>query len=216
VKVFQDLNIGPLSGEQEQRLIESVEARLDEGWDRDEERENDLRRSGLPGVFCFICSKKQDRQSAALILAPKEKGGSRTLYVSNIVPADVSELGYDQYNQILREFHDNFLAPAAKNLHVAFDLTAPDTTIENVLSSESLGLLKSFSRSANKSTGSSHPMDRKRWFNFLIYLHRSEEKPDEGLLKRWLVEEEGWPEDKAWDLMIEYEYAQGLLDEYDR
>lgn len=217
MKVFQDLGIGPLSAEQEHKLVELVEARFDkEDWYRDKERENDLRRSGLPGVYCFVCSNKLDRQRAALILAPKEKGDPHTLYVSNIVPADVSELDYDQYNQILREFHDNFVVPVAGDLNIALELSAPDTTIENVLSPKSLGLLKSFSGAANKSTGSSHPMDRKRWFDFLINLHRSGESPDEGLLARWFVEEERWSEDRVRKLIIEYEFARGLLNQYDR
>jgi hypothetical protein len=35
------------------------------------------------------------------------------------------------------------------------------------------------------------------------------------MLKRWLIEEENWPEDKAIDLVIEYEHARDLLEVYE-
>ena len=35
------------------------------------------------------------------------------------------------------------------------------------------------------------------------------------MLARWLIEEEKWPEDKATDLIIEYENAQELLEVYE-
>jgi hypothetical protein len=218
MKVFQDLSIGPLTAGQERRLVERLESRLDEGWHRDKQREEELGRSSPSGTYwyCFVCSKNQDRQHAGLFLAPKEKTDPHLLYVANIVPADISELDYDQYNQILCEFHTRFLAPAAGDLGVTVKLSAPNVAIDQALSPEAFRLLKSFSHLANKSTGSSHPLDRKRWFDFLIFLHRAGESPDESLIERWLVEEEHWSEDKATQLIIEYEFARGLLDQYGR
>jgi hypothetical protein len=126
VRVCQELSIGPLSSEQEHSLIDRVEACFDEGWHRDKERENDLRRNGLPGVYCFVGTKKPDREHAALILAPKEEGSHQILYVSNIVPADVPELGYDQYNQILRDVRNKFLAPIADELDLALEFSSSE------------------------------------------------------------------------------------------
>jgi hypothetical protein len=34
-------------------------------------------------------------------------------------------------------------------------------------------------------------------------------------LLRWLVEEENWPEDTADSLAVEYEFSNGLLQQYD-
>jgi hypothetical protein len=58
-------------------------------------------------------------------------------------------------------------------------------------------------------------MDRERWFDFLIALHRSGENPDVGLLERWLVEDEQWPDDIASELVSEYELARDLLSRFD-
>ena len=218
MKVFQDLSIGPLSAEQERRLIELLESRLVDGWQRDKEREEELRRSSPSKTYwyCFVCSKKENRQHAGLFLAPRGKADPHRLYVSNIVPRDISELDYDQYNRILDEFHARFLASTARELGIPAELSAPVISIDKVLSAEAFQFLKSFSHLANKSTSSSHPNDRQRWFDFLIFVHRCGEHPDESLIERWLVEEERWREDEAAKLMIEYEFARGLLDQYDR
>jgi hypothetical protein len=97
MKVFQDLSIGPLSAEQERRLIELLESRLVDGWQRDKEREEELRRSSPSETYwyCFVCSKKENRQHAGLFLAPRGKADPHRLYASNIVPRDISELDYD-------------------------------------------------------------------------------------------------------------------------
>jgi hypothetical protein len=68
---------------------------------------------------------------------------------------------------------------------------------------------------ANKSTGASHPKDKERWFEFLISAHRTSARLDADLLARWLSEAEGWPEDTAHALAIDYEFALGLLQKYD-
>ncbi|WFU71056.1 hypothetical protein [Bradyrhizobium sp. CB2312] len=67
---------------------------------------------------------------------------------------------------------------------------------------------------ANKSTGSSHPLDQQRWLRFLILAHCSAQKPDGERLRRWLMEVEG-DEDHALKLVIEYEFGLDLLNAYD-
>ena len=59
-------------------------------------------------------------------------------------------------------------------------------------------------------------MDRDRWFEFLIDVHGNDERLDTGRLGRWLIEVEGWSDDMANELVIEYEFALGLLFEYDK
>ena len=76
--------------------------------------------------------------------------------------------------------------------------------------------LRRFSAAANKATGSSHPLDRTRWFAFLLSVHGVTPSLDADRLARWLVEVEGWSDDKAHDLVVEYEFGLALLDEYDR
>jgi hypothetical protein len=73
-----------------------------------------------------------------------------------------------------------------------------------------------FSRLANKSTGAAHPMDKKRWYAFLIAAHRASKRLDSDQLARWLVEVEAWSAGRAQDLAIDYEFALGLLEQYDQ
>jgi hypothetical protein len=59
-------------------------------------------------------------------------------------------------------------------------------------------------------------MDRGRWFAFLFAAHRSRGSFDTHRLMRWLTEVEGWPDEQAQDLALQYEFALDLLDKYER
>jgi hypothetical protein len=217
VKVHQELTIGPLSGDQEANLITGLENRLSNGWSRDNDREEEMRRAIVTSkLYCFRCNKRNKREAASLCLARPGDPSAGLLYVSNIVPTDLRELTYDQYNLILSEFHDRFAKPVGDSMGIRVELSRAEQTLEDWISPEIANLLKLFSHAANKSTGSSHPMDRERWFDFLIAMHRAHERLDTGLLERWLVEEEKWPEDIAIDLICEFEFSEGLLGRFDR
>ena len=75
--------------------------------------------------------------------------------------------------------------------------------------------LRRFSVLANKSTGASHPLDRDRWFDFILLAHRENAQLDASVLARWLSESEGWFEDCARDLAGEYERSRSLLTRYE-
>ena len=216
MRVHQELRVGPLTNEQEGDFISWITGHLSAGWSRDRAREDELNRE--PGIkfYCFGCSREGNREAAALLLAHPARRATSWLHVSNIIPKDTRQLTYDQYNSVLRDFHDRFAKPAADSLNVAVELSASEQTVENWLSPESAKRLLAFNAGANKSTGSSHPMDRERWCDFLIALHRAGENPSEALLERWLVEEEKWPEEIAFDLICEFEFARDLLSRFDR
>jgi hypothetical protein len=211
VKVHQELRIGPLTSEQETELISWIVGHLSAGWSRDTGREDELNREAGIRFYCFGCNQNAERAAATLLLVHPARRTTSWLYVSNIIPKETRELNYDQYNHILREFHDRFVKPAADSLNVSVELTAPEQSVENWLSPESARRLQEFSAAAIKSTGSSHPIDRERWCDFLIAMHRANENPSVSLLKRWLVEEEKWPEEVAFDLVSEIEFARDLL-----
>jgi hypothetical protein len=213
VKVHQELRIGPLRGDQEARFISGVGGHLIAGWSRDLVREEELNRGSAKKFYCFACEQSADRPAAKVFLTHADRRATSWLYVSNIVPKEVRQLNFDQYNHILNEF-DRFAKAAADSIGLRVELSSPEQSIEDWLSPDSAKLLKAFSLLANKSTGSSHPMDRERWYDFLIALHRSGENPSVGLLERWLIEEEHWPDDVAFDLVCEYEFARGLLDRF--
>ncbi|AFK54015.1 hypothetical protein [Tistrella mobilis] len=136
--------------------------------------------------------------------------------VTNIVPRDVGELGHQRYNAALQDFIARVARPAATAARFEIQTTSAQQGLNDWLPAAAADALRRFSATANKSTGSSHPSDRKRWFAFLLQAHRDAGSFDTDRLVRWLTEVEGWPDDKAHDLAIEYEFGLALLNEYDR
>jgi hypothetical protein len=55
-----------------------------------------------------------------------------------------------------------------------------------------------------------HPLDRKRWYDFLLAAYREHSilRPDD--LEAWLSDR-GWSSEDAHDLALEYDFATALL-----
>jgi hypothetical protein len=60
------------------------------------------------------------------------------------------------------------------------------------------------------------PWTGARWYAFIIATHHTSKRLDTDQLVRWLVEVEHWSEDIAHELAIDYEFALGLLEQYDQ
>jgi hypothetical protein len=133
--------------------------------------------------------------------------------VPNIVPSEGDRLSHDQYNSILQDFARIAKPIAAKH---GVDVNIGDTRfkITDHISPDAVEQLDGFSHAANKSTGSSHPSDHKRWCDFIIQTHR-DQTDAAGVLGRYLVEELGWSDERAHELVIEYEQGYALLDRFD-
>ena len=192
------------------RFIADLEHRLANGWTRYHARENEVRRAALGAMYCFSCTTAVERPASELWLASQADG---SLYVSNILSNEYSSLSHDQYNAIVQEFHDRFALPAAQAAGVKVELGKADPQIEDFLSAHAAGLLRRFSRLADRSI--LHPLDRERWNEFLTAAHREGAPLGASMLQRWLIEEEKWPEDEAINLAIEYEHARDLLGVYE-
>lgn len=136
--------------------------------------------------------------------------------MSNIVPLQAGELGYGKYNAILRDFEKRIAAPAARKADFEVKTTAARQSIDDWVPSKVADALRRFSAWANKSTGSAHPADRKRWLEFLVEAHAANAELGSDDLVRWLAEVEGWDDDHAYELAIQYEFGLELLSEYDR
>lgn len=150
-------------------------------------------------------------QAAVVTLFPAEGG----FKVTNIVPSKMHSLTERQYNAVLADFVQNVVSPAVPEgeIRLSKDKEGPlDWTSEAAATA-----LWTFSRAANKSTGSSHPMDRDRWLAFVVEHHRSgRDALSPSRLARWLVEADCWPDDTAHDLAIEFESSIELLNYYDK
>jgi len=135
--------------------------------------------------------------------------------VTNIIPLEADRLTHTEYNALLQDFLTRIAGPAAAECGFRVTTTAAQQSLDDWLPKHLADDLRRFSLAANKSTGSAHPYDRQRWFTFLIDMHKANTKLGTDRLMRWLIEVEGWPEDKAIELVVEYEFAFALLEQYD-
>ncbi len=204
MKTFRDLYIH-LNGVDVDTFSELLESALKDPWVRRKDKEIGNTNEKL---ICFEALKGSAVTPGALFIFPKD---GETLWVSNIVPTEGSELTYDQYNFALENFYKNIVLPAIDGTAITADLTSDQISIGSIAGDEVEKALVRFSELANKSTGSSHPLDRERWFEFLVLAHES--KSDDlnaDIVIRALVEL-GWSEEKAIELGIEFEFAEELL-----
>lgn len=156
------------------------------------------------------------------------------LRVNNIVPLEKNQLSIDEYNFILRLFNNDVIEPYKKN-HSDINISQPTSDIfdpKTVISELALDKLRSFCYLANKSTGSSHPDDQERWFDFICQTVDDDRIFDAETLAKFLQDELywgkkkddfhgaigdfAWDEEHAWQLASEYESACELLKYYKR
>lgn len=212
IEVFQNLHLKCRSSASAIRT--SILVQVQKPWLHDPEREDDIRNHAGEGEDAIVLVRDSfDGIDASALVLWQEGEGYR---VSNIVPRNVGELGITKYNAILRDFVARIAEPAARVSTFDIELTSPRESLDDWLDAEPATALRRFSRLANKSTSASHPMDRERWYAFLIATYRASKRLDTDQLVRWLVEVEHWSEDKAQELAIDYEFALGLLEQYDQ
>ncbi|MCK1695231.1 hypothetical protein [Bradyrhizobium sp. 144] len=212
IEVFQDLMLRAPAGDLSSirsALLEHVAGQ----WSHAPEAETRLKKNtSLDGdVIAFQRKADAALPAAGLTLWSRADGYE----VSNIVPSEMGQLGFAKYNALLQEFADLIARPAAAGAGFLVEVTSSSQSLQGVSSPEVAAALTRFSGAANKSTGSTHPADRKRWMRFLILAHRSGGDLSSEFLTRWLIEAEGWDDESAHDLAIEYEFAQDLLRTYD-
>lgn len=211
MKALRDLKLIGSASEQE-RLIDLIEQQFSNGWIRDREREAKLKSQSALNYIIFTCSETVSRPAAGLCFIADENG---YLYVGNIVPQNVRELGIDSYNAILEEFLTQFIEPAAKRLDIQILTTCGERTINNAMSPEMSQLLKHFSAAANKSSGGTHPLDERRFFDFIVQAHNERALLDETELSGLLVDD-GWSSEHAQKLSSNYRFGRDLLNHYSK
>ena len=207
LKDFKNLELsGPNSAGLQ--FLAEAKARLPSHWQRREDLEA---RVGTENMTCFSCAEGPGRPSSALWLAQREPD---RIYVSNIVPLSKSKLSYDEYNAVLDDFRTAVAEPASLAAGMQLRVTSGELRLEELLRPGTFESLRSFSQGANRSTGSAHPYDKQRWFDFVTRTHRENAPLSAHDLERWL-RADGWDEDHAVELIIEYERARDLLRFYD-
>ena len=212
IEVFQDLALrGPANARDKLRL--ALIERASPPWAHAEDAEKRLASiTVLEGDILAFEREADDLLPAAGLTLWSRPDGYE---VTNIVPREMGQLGYAKYNALLQEFVAQIAEPAAAAARFSVEVTAGNQSLEDLTSPEVAKALRQFSGAANKSTGSSHPADRKRWMRFLVLAHLSGRDLGAETLGRWLIEIEGWDDNSAHELAIEYEFGRDLLRQYD-
>lgn len=208
IEVFQDM---ALTGPSSERAALAAELRQSATapWAFDEKGSEDAERNALgdKGILIFQRGGDANLPAARLVLWPKAEG----YYVPNITPAKMGQLTIAQYNAVLSNFADAIAKPVARRFGYLVNITSAIQNLEDWMSEDAATTLRRFSAAANKSTGASHPMDERRWFDFIIAVHRGQDDVGTDRLARWLHEVEGWAEETAHDLAGEFERGLALL-----
>src|SRR3546814_2169277 len=106
---------------------------------------------------------------------------------SDVFSSDL--LSTENYNGLLEEFASLIAIPVAERFGWQVSTTSPTQGLDDWLDEESAAALRRFSAAANKATGASHPLDQRRWFDFIISAHRSGKDIGTDRLARWRSEE---------------------------
>ena len=153
--------------------------------------------------------------------------------VTNIVPLEKSKLSMPEYNSVLKLFYEEIIRPnEASYPDIVIQLTNDEFDPRAIISDEALIKLKAFCDTSNKTTGSVHPTDQEKWFDFIC------QTVDDGRIfdletlaeflqdeSYWGKREEGflgsvgdfaWDKERAWGLAAEYEKACEILQYYKR
>ncbi|SMF53160.1 hypothetical protein SAMN06265365_1183 [Tistlia consotensis] len=208
INVFQDLVLtGPDSSRD--ALAAALKQEAASPWHFDAEGSASAERNavGDKGILIFERSPADDLPAVRLVLWPQDGG----YYVPNVTPVQTSKLTVSEYNAVLADFAETVAKPIARRFGFTVSTTSANQNLEDWLTPEAAIALRRFSGAANKSTGASHPMDERRWFDFIIAVHRTGKRIGSDYLARWLHEVEGWDEQSAHTLVAEFERGIALL-----
>lgn len=196
MKQFQDLYID-MNADVE-TMIEKITQNLSIDWSRNIDKEKNI--GGRSKQYCFDYTG--NGFNAGLWLIERD----HQLTVTNIVPNKTRQLTIDEYNIILNTFvHD-----VVVKMSLGYGMTNADVTLHDLLSSESVKKLQSFSNCANKSTGHGHPSDKERWFAFILSMVKNDEYINANELQ-FFLEELGWDSSSAYELSLDLEYGYAAM-----
>ena len=129
----------------------------------------------------------------------------------NIIPSNSNKLSKDEYNFLLNEFVNTFIYKTAADYRAEVLITKPIMELMDYVDQDIYDALVVFSEMANKSTGHSHPLDNKRWCDFILISASKKKRLSVNYLEGWLMDH-GWSSDMANELGLDYEYGLTLLD----
>lgn len=135
--------------------------------------------------------------------------------VFNIIPLIGNHLSCREYNFILDQFRQSVIEPLGLNFHLKVEVSKPYLDMVDIIGKDGMDKLARFSRTSNRSTGHSHPMDFNKWCDFVFFIYDNKIELSSDDLMHWLLED-GWTEDKAHELSLDYEYSIDMLGHYEQ
>ena len=135
--------------------------------------------------------------------------------VFNIIPLIGNHLNCREYNYLLEQFRQSIIVPMSQNFNLSVEVSKPYLDIVDTIGTEGLKKLEHFSRTSNRSAGHSHPMDFNKWCDFVFYVYDNRKELSSDDLMHWLIED-GWMEEKAHELSLDYDYSIDLLNHYEQ
>lgn len=134
--------------------------------------------------------------------------------IVNIVPtleSGTSQIGYAEYNRLLDIYRDDVFAEIATQYGNNIEENTEDYAIEDIipLSYQSLNTW------LNAHPLSGHPLDTKRWYDFVVKLHLSGEHLPLSDFKKYIEEAYNWSEDDISRFSLKLESHLELLEYYD-
>ena len=171
-----------------------------------------------------------DRASVFIYLKNRVDKGE--LHVGNIIPHEKNSLTVEEYNDILMKFYEDVIE-SYKCSHSILNIIGPtsdEVDITNIITCKALDKLKAFCNMANKTTGSSHPCDKERWFDFVCQTVEDGTIISTDTLAEFLKDETywgsrpdgfmgaigkfAWDEEHAYKLANDYENLTSILQYY--
>lgn len=134
--------------------------------------------------------------------------------IVNIVPmrdSGISKLGHTKYNNLLDIFKTKVFVTIHERLKNEIRENSEDYTIEDIIPN-------SFSKLNTWLSNyplSGHPLDERRWFAFIVSLHRNHETLSTDDFKEYLREFYNWNEDVIHKFALKLESQLALLEYYD-
>ena len=216
MKKFKELEISNGSIDDYRNIIRNIKVNHPANWHYNSDAINDYRKmTNIPeeNIICLISPIIEERE--ALVWFGIGVSDS-ILKIFNIVPTNVGSLDYSEYNAILDSFYDECVKQYIQSTNLNVKISSDKLNIEELVGKETYKALVLWESSCNKTTGNTHPMDFKRWANFVIKAHKKSPNFTSDILERWLEESQMWGDDEIITrLVLDYEYSLNLLNEYD-
>lgn len=210
MEIFRELRIRCGDEDRIQALMAEIGRNLPPGWSQSDGPgdfgENTGSASHLRNFRWDGGGRIPRCELVLLRMGPGSFGVGMVISQENIPRFTVSES-----NAAVVEFSEKVARPWVDRLGMDMELTRDQFDIRQWLSVAAAEKLRAFSRSANRRVGGALPEDNDRWLDFVVTAHRDGCILPATMLRRWLIEDEGWYFEVADRLAGEYAFGGEVL-----